>query len=63
MRLTGQMLGMGIAMLIFALYLGSVRITPEHHLSFLTSLKTAFTVFAVLCFTGILASLARGKKQ
>ncbi|PJB29247.1 MFS transporter, partial [Candidatus Desantisbacteria bacterium CG_4_9_14_3_um_filter_40_11] len=63
MRLTGQMLGMGIAMLIFALYLGNVRITPENHSQFLASMKTAFTAFAVLCFIGILASLARGKKQ
>ena len=29
MRLTGQMLSMGIAMLLFALYIGRVQITPE----------------------------------
>ncbi len=61
MRLTGQMLSMGIAMLIFAIYIGRVQITPEYYSLFLSSAKTAFTVFAVLCFVGIFASLARGK--
>jgi len=61
MRLTGQMLGMGITMLIFALYIGNVQITPEYYHSFMESMKTAFVVFAVLCFIGIFASIARGK--
>jgi hypothetical protein len=61
MRLTGQMLSMGIAMLIFALHIGSARITPENYTLFLKSVRTAFSIFAVLCFGGIFASLARGK--
>jgi len=61
MRLTGQMLSMGIAMVIFALHIGDARITPENYPVFLTSLKTAFTIFSALCFGGIFASLARGK--
>ncbi len=61
MRLTGQMLGMGIAMLIFALYLGKEQISPENYSLFLTGTRTAFAVFAVLCFVGIFTSLARGK--
>ena len=61
MRLTGQMLGMGIAMVVFAVYLGNVMITPEYYQLFMTSMKTAFMVFAVLCFIGIFASIARGK--
>jgi EmrB/QacA subfamily drug resistance transporter len=61
MRLSGQMLSMGIAMLLFALYLGRVEITPEYYPLFLASAKTAFAVFAVLCVGGIFASLARGK--
>jgi MFS family permease len=61
MRLTGQMLSMGIAMLVFALYLGRAQITPEKYPAFLTSTKTAFIIFAVLCFGGIFASLSRGK--
>jgi EmrB/QacA subfamily drug resistance transporter len=61
MRLMGQMLSMGIAMLIFSLILGRVQITPENHPQFLTSMKTAFVVFSIFCFWGIFASLARGK--
>lgn len=60
MRLTGQMFSMGIAMLIFAIYIGKVQITPEYYPHFLTSVKTAFIIFAALCFGGIFASLARG---
>jgi hypothetical protein len=61
MRLTGQMLSMGIAMLVFAVYIGRAQITPENYPAFLTSAKTAFIIFAILCFGGIFASLSRGK--
>ncbi|HEX9970710.1 MAG TPA: MFS transporter, partial [bacterium] len=61
MRLVGQMFSMGIAMLIFAIFIGKVKITPEHYPSFLMSMKVAFSIFAVFCFGGIFASLARGK--
>jgi EmrB/QacA subfamily drug resistance transporter len=63
MRLIGQTLSMGIATLIFALYLGQVAITPEVYPQFMASLKPAFAVFAVLCFVGVFASLARGNTQ
>jgi len=61
MRLIGQMLSMGITMVIFALSIGRARITPEYYPQFLTSMKTAFVIFSALCFCGIFASLARGK--
>ncbi len=61
MRLVGQMLSMGIATLLFAVYLGRVQITPAFFPLFLKSAKAAFTIFAALCFAGIFASLARGK--
>ncbi|MCK9418464.1 MAG: MFS transporter [Nitrospirae bacterium] len=61
MRLIGQMLSMGISMVIFALTIGSARITPENYPLFLTSIRTAFIIFVALCFCGIFASLARGK--
>ncbi len=60
MRLIGQMLSMGIAMLIFAIYVGKVQITPEHFSLFLISIRRALIIFAALCFGGIFASLARG---
>jgi EmrB/QacA subfamily drug resistance transporter len=63
MRLTGQMLSMGITMLVLSLYVGKVEITPEHYASFLTATRTAFGIFAAFCFGGVFASLARGKSQ
>jgi len=62
MRQVGMMLSMGIAMLIFAVYIGRVEITPEYYSLFIDSTKVAFIIFTVLCFGGIFASLARGKK-
>ncbi len=63
MRLMGQIFSMGIAMLIFALVIGRVPITLPVYPLFLKSLKTIFTISAVLCFGGIFASLARGKAR
>ncbi|MFH1675802.1 MAG: MFS transporter [bacterium] len=60
MRLTGQMMSMGISQLLFALIIGNVTITPEYYPQFLTSVRMAFGIFAVLNFIGIFASLARG---
>jgi len=48
-------------MLMFTLYIGRVQITPEYYSLFQQSMKTAFIIFAILCFGGIFASLARGK--
>jgi EmrB/QacA subfamily drug resistance transporter len=60
MRMVGQMLSMGLAMLVFALYLGEAEITLEHCPEFLSSMHTAFIIFTALCFLGIFTSLARG---
>jgi len=61
MRGVGMVLSMAITMLMFALYMGRVQITPEYYPLFQESMKTSFIVFAVLCFGSIFASLARGK--
>ena len=61
MRLIGQMLSLGIVMIMFALFIGAVQITPQNYPAFLLSYRIAFIVFSVLCFGGIFASLARGK--
>ncbi|MGA2368706.1 MAG: MFS transporter [Dehalococcoidia bacterium] len=63
MRLVGQMLSLGIVMLMFALFIGQVQITPANYPLFLVSSRMAFIVFAILCFGGIFASLARGKSR
>ena len=61
MRLTGQMLSMGIVMLVFAVAIGNVQITPEYYPMFLQSMQISFVVFSILCVFGVFASLARGK--
>jgi hypothetical protein len=61
MRLTGQMLSMGMAMLILAVHIGHTQITPEYFPLLLRSTKSAFLLFGILCLGGALASLARGK--
>jgi len=60
-RQVGLVLSIGIATLMFALYMGSVQITPDNYPLFQQSMKTSFIIFATLCFGGIFASLARGK--
>jgi len=61
MRLVGQMLSMGITMLLFTVFIGRTQITPEYYFPFIESIKAAFMIFSVLCFAGIFASMARGK--
>ncbi len=61
MRMMGMVLSMGITILIFSVYIGKVRITPEYYPVFLRCTKIAFTFFTVLCLGGTLASLSRGK--
>lgn len=63
MRLVGQMLSMGIAALIIALYVGEVQITPLQHPAFLRAFRAGFLVCAGLCVAGIFASLARGNMR
>jgi EmrB/QacA subfamily drug resistance transporter len=63
MRLIGQMLSMGIAMLIISVVIGHVQITPEYYPQLMTSVRVAFTVFTLLCFGGIFASLSRGNTR
>lgn len=61
MRQVGMVLSMGVAMLMFALYIGRAEITPEYYPFFQQSVKTSFIIFAALCFGGTFASLSRGR--
>lgn len=61
MRLVGQSLSLGIAMLIFSIIMGHVQISPENIDKLLTSIQMAFAVFAGLCLVGTVFSLARGE--
>jgi hypothetical protein len=60
MRLTGQLLSMGIATMIFSIYVGHAQVTATNHGSFLAGQRSAFVVFAIACFAGVFVSLARG---
>lgn len=61
MRLLGMMVSMGIATVIFALFLGKAQITPSAFPMFMQALRTAFLIFSALCLAGTLASLVRGR--
>ena len=61
MRLIGQVMSTGIATLFLSIYIGDIEITPDVGPQFMEAFEVAFGVFAVLCFFGVLASLARGK--
>jgi len=62
-RLVGQMLSMGIVMMLFSFVIGRVEITPEYYPQFIRSLQYAFGLFTILCLIGIAASLMRGKRR
>lgn len=59
-RQVGAMLSMGIAMLVFAVVIGRVAITPALYDDFARSARIAFIIFTALCLAGVFASLARG---
>jgi len=61
MRLTGQMMSMGIATLILQLFIGSNPISAHYSTQFISSMRTTFIVFVILCILGIFSSLARGR--
>lgn len=62
MRMVGQMLSMGIAMMILSVYIGQKQITPDVYPGFVAGMRTGFIIFSVLCIIGIFASLARNSK-
>lgn len=61
MRMIGQMLSMGIVIIIFSLFIGGAKINPENQTAFLISAKYAFILFSAFSVVGIFASLSRGK--
>ena len=63
MRLLGQMFSMGIAMLLFAVYMGKVEIVPVYYPLLMKSVRTAFLVFGFMSAAGIYASFARGNMR
>jgi len=62
MRMVGQMLSMGIAMMLLSVYVGQVEITPVAYPGLIAGMRTGFVIFSLLCIAGIFASLARNEK-
>lgn len=56
-RACGQMLGMGIVMILFVVYIGNAQITPENYGAFLVSARTGFLIFAIISFAGVFTQL------
>lgn len=63
MRMIGQMMSMGIAMMLIALFMGKQTINPQTYPGLLKSMKTGFIIFSGLSIIGIFASLARNKNN
>ena len=63
MRLLGQMFSMGIATLVFALFIGRVQMTPDAFPALIKSVNIAFMIFTGLCAAGIFFSLSRGQMR
>lgn len=61
MRLSGQMLSMGIATMIIHIFVGEVKNIAAYRVEFMHSVHVSFILFAVLCLIGVFASLARNK--
>lgn len=62
MRLTGQMVSMAVATMVFNVIIGNAKISSANHHLFIHSTKIIFILFSILCFIGVFASLARGKQ-
>ena len=63
MRLGGQMLSMGIAMLALSVFVGAVTLSAEHHQGLVAATRATFFAFALCCLAGTAASLARGRRR
>jgi MFS family permease len=61
MRMVGQMMSMGIAMMLISLFIGMQTINPDTYPGLISAMRTGFIIFSVLSLLGIFASLARHK--
>ncbi len=63
MRMIGQMMSMGIAMMLISVYMGKASINPETYPALIAVMRTGFIIFSILSVFGIFASLARNVKN
>lgn len=62
MRLLGQTFGMGLVLIILAIFLGAVQINPSNYGDLLNSIRLSFFIVVLLSIIAIFASLARNKR-
>jgi MFS family permease len=63
MRATGQMFSMAIAAMAINVFIGEADINATNIEPFMAAQRIIFLIFALLCFLGVFASLARGKRN
>jgi len=61
MRSLGMMLSMGIATVVFSIFIGRVQITTDQYPFLMRSITVAFVISTILCVGGVFASMVRGK--
>jgi MFS family permease len=59
----GQTLSLSLMLYIFSVFIGNVQITVSNFSLFMLSLKTSFTIFAIISGMGILVTLFIGKNR
>lgn len=62
MRLTGQSLSMGIAIMAISVMIGDINLSLAPHPQFIGSMRVTFIIFFLLCIFGAYASFVRGKR-
>ncbi len=60
-RVVGQMLSMGLVLILMAVFLGAAPVSAATAVPFLAAQSWSFGISATLCALGVIASLARGK--
>jgi hypothetical protein len=59
MRIIGQMMSMGIALMLISLFIGKQTINPSTYPGLISAMRAGFVIFSTLSVLGIFASLAR----
>jgi MFS family permease len=61
MRMIGQTMSMGIAMMLISVFIGKEKIGPATFPGLFSTIRTGFIIFSALSVLGIFASLARNQ--
>lgn len=62
-RTVGQSFSMAVTGLIVSLYVRSETVTTTNFAAFSQSFRVTFVLFSIFCIIGVIASLARGRKD